>query len=156
NRKMGKRLKGKKRKNREKTVREERTQALKQHKSALHISPLSLLPIFPFSLLPLLLVACVACARSGNEQNMRVTEKGVPVIYAALGDSTGVGVGARDGSGYVARLFTRITRVRPGSKLTNVCVSGATTADVLRTQIEPALSARPTLITLGIGINDVG
>lgn len=81
--------------------------------------------------------------------------KGEPVIYAALGDSTGVGVGAQNG-GYVARLFKRLNEVRPGSKLTNVCVSGATTTDVLRSQVEPALKARPTLITLGIGINDLG
>ena len=82
-------------------------------------------------------------------------QKGAPVIYAALGDSTGVGVGARNG-GYVARLFARIKRERPASSLTNVCVSGAETEDVLRGQIRPALAARPTLITLGIGINDVG
>jgi acyl-CoA thioesterase I len=82
-------------------------------------------------------------------------QKGGPVVYAALGDSTGVGVGARNG-GYVARLFERIKRERPASSLTNVCASGAETEDVLRSQIRPALAARPTLITLGIGINDVG
>ncbi|MBD0372821.1 MAG: SGNH/GDSL hydrolase family protein [Pyrinomonadaceae bacterium] len=86
---------------------------------------------------------------------MKEVAKGGAVIYSALGDSTGVGVGAREG-GYVARLFARIRRERPDSSLTNVCVSGATTADVLRSQIETALAARPTLITLGIGINDVG
>jgi lysophospholipase L1-like esterase len=77
------------------------------------------------------------------------------VIYAALGDSTGVGVGAKNG-GYVARLFARIKRVRPASSLANLCVSGAETEDVLRSQLKLALAARPNLITLGIGINDVG
>ena len=77
------------------------------------------------------------------------------VIYAALGDSTGVGVGAKNG-GYVARLFRRIKSLRPDSRLTNVCVSGAETEDVLRSQLKTALAARPNLITLGIGINDVG
>ena len=77
------------------------------------------------------------------------------VIYAALGDSTGVGVGAKNG-GYVARLFTRIKSLRPDSRLTNVCVSGAETEDVLRSQLKTALASRPTLVTLGIGINDVG
>lgn len=42
-------------------------------------------------------------------------EKNTPVVYIALGDSTGVGVGARDGKGYVARLFERFERERPGS-----------------------------------------
>jgi acyl-CoA thioesterase-1 len=78
------------------------------------------------------------------------------VVYAALGDSTGVGVGAREGGGYVARLFERIRPERPDSKLINLCVSGATTEDVLRGQLREAINARPTLVTLGIGINDLG
>ncbi|HEX8501711.1 MAG TPA: SGNH/GDSL hydrolase family protein [Pyrinomonadaceae bacterium] len=81
--------------------------------------------------------------------------KGGPVVYAALGDSTGVGVGARKGGGYVARLFHRIERARPGSRLVNLCVSGATTADVLRSQVGRVGAESPTLVTLGIGINDV-
>ncbi len=78
-----------------------------------------------------------------------------PVVYVALGDSTGVGVGARKGGGYVARLFERLERARPGSRLVNLCVSGATTADVLRSQLPRVAAAKPTLVTLGIGINDV-
>ena len=58
-----------------------------------------------------------------------------PIVYVALGDSTGAGVGAREG-GYVVRLFKHIEERRPGSKLSNLCVSGATTADVLRAQLE--------------------
>jgi len=78
-----------------------------------------------------------------------------PVVYVALGDSTGVGVGAGKGGGYVARLFERVERARPGSRLVNLCASGATTADLLRSQLPRVAAARPTLITLGIGINDV-
>ncbi len=81
--------------------------------------------------------------------------KGEPVAYVALGDSTGVGVGARKGGGYVARLFERLERARPGSRLVNLCVSGATTADVLRAQVGRVGGERPSLVTLGIGINDV-
>lgn len=78
-----------------------------------------------------------------------------PISYVALGDSTGAGVGASEG-GYVVRLFRRLTTLRPGSKLTNLCVSGATTAGVLRTQLPSALRTQANLITLGIGINDIG
>lgn len=78
-----------------------------------------------------------------------------PIVYVALGDSTGAGVGARDG-GYVARLFKRIVERRPNSKLTNLCVSGSTTEDVLRGQLERGVAADPDLVTLGIGINDIG
>ena len=114
----------------------------------------------------LLFVVCAACAQTGtnrkeNKSNMSTAEKApvesaAPVAYAALGDSTGVGVGARKGGGYVARLFERIRKERPGSRVTNLCVSGATTEDVLREQLGPAIRSRPTLVTLGIGINDIG
>lgn len=78
-----------------------------------------------------------------------------PIRYVALGDSTGAGVGARDG-GYVARLFKRIVAHRPGSALTSLCVSGATTSDLLRGQLDRGVRADPQLVTLGIGINDIG
>ncbi|MCA1558682.1 MAG: SGNH/GDSL hydrolase family protein, partial [Acidobacteria bacterium] len=82
-----------------------------------------------------------------------IEKQSVSVTYTALGDSTGAGVGAREGGGYVARLFVRIKKERPDSRLTNLCVSGATTENVLHEQLTPAISSRPTLITLGIGIN---
>jgi len=78
-----------------------------------------------------------------------------PIVYVALGDSTGAGVGAREG-GYVARLFKRIEERRPGSTLSNVCVSGATTADLLRDQLAQGVAMNPDLVTVGIGINDIG
>ena len=77
------------------------------------------------------------------------------IVYLALGDSTGAGVGAREG-GYVARLFKRIEERRPGSTLSNVCVSGATTEDLLRDQLEKGVAMNPDLVTVGIGVNDIG
>jgi lysophospholipase L1-like esterase len=104
-------------------------------------------------------LACVAgCGgntKEGGEAIMGEGERKGPVVYVALGDSTGVGVGARQGGGYPARLLERIERVRPGSRLVNLCVSGATTADLLRAQVGRVREARPSLVTLSIGINDV-
>lgn len=87
-----------------------------------------------------------------NEMKHQITG---PVNYVALGDSTGAGIGARNG-GYVARLFKRIDEARPGSRLLNLCVSGATSEDVKRDQLNRGIAAAPTLVTLGIGINDLG
>ena len=114
-----------------------------------------ILPLLP------LVVAGAACARldstrTENKTNVMSENESVSVIYTALGDSTGAGVGAREGGGYVARIFVRIKRERPDARLINLCVSGATTEDVLREQLTPAINSRPTLITLGIGINDIG
>ena len=91
---------------------------------------------------------------STSRKTLSESMKG-PIRYLALGDSTGAGVGARDG-GYVARLFKRIVAHRPGSGLTNLCVSGATTFGVLRGQLDRGVRADPHLVTLGIGINDIG
>jgi lysophospholipase L1-like esterase len=81
--------------------------------------------------------------------------KAGPLVYVALGDSTGSGVGASNG-GYVARLFKRLLDHRAGSELLNLCVSGATTEDVLRRQLQSGVERSPDLITVGIGINDIG
>ena len=78
-----------------------------------------------------------------------------PIVYVALGDSTGYGIGAREG-GYVKRLFNRINERRPGSTLQNLCMSGATTEDLIRDQLERGVAANADLITVGIGINDIG
>lgn len=78
-----------------------------------------------------------------------------PIVYVALGDSTGAGIGAREG-GYVVRLFKLLEDRRPGSKLNNLCVSGADTDDVVRAQLERGVAMNPDLVTVGVGINDIG
>jgi len=75
--------------------------------------------------------------------------------YVALGDSTGVGVGASSGGGYADRLYRRLLPLLPGARLVNLCESGAGAADVLETQVPRARRAQPSVITLGVGINDV-
>src|SRR4051794_17655071 len=77
------------------------------------------------------------------------------VHYVAFGDSTGAGVGARNG-GYVVRLLQQLQKERPGSTLSNLCVSGATTADLVRDQLDRGVKESPELVTVGIGINDIG
>jgi acyl-CoA thioesterase-1 len=75
-------------------------------------------------------------------------------IYLALGDSTGVGVGAASGGGYPHRLLRMLSRA--DLRLMNLCRSGATSADVLSEQLPRALKEKPQVATIGIGINDVG
>jgi lysophospholipase L1-like esterase len=77
------------------------------------------------------------------------------IRYVALGDSTGVGIGAESGGGYVERLFQRLRHEHEGVGLLNLCVSGATSAAVGAGQLVRAIAARPTLVTLGVGVNDL-
>lgn len=109
-------------------------------------------------LLPFVLtVLLVACNREANEQTITggVEMKPGSIVYVALGDSTGAGLGAVNG-GYVARLHKRLLEHRPESQLFNFCISGATTVDVLRRQLDQGIAKKPDLVTLGIGINDIG
>jgi lysophospholipase L1-like esterase len=93
--------------------------------------------------------------RGATNGSRGIEMKAGPIVYVALGDSTGSGVGATNG-GYVARLFNRIQENRPSSELANLCVSGATTDDLLRGQLQPGIQKSPDLVTVGIGINDIG
>jgi len=93
------------------------------------------------------------CNRQGGAEGRPMISG--PIVYVALGDSTGFGVGAREG-GYVKRLFDRINERRPTSTLLNLCVSGATTDDLVREQLDRAVELNPDLVTVGIGINDIG
>ena len=96
-----------------------------------------------------------ACGRENGLSEGGSKMKSGPIVYLALGDSTGSGVGATRG-GYVAHLFRRLSESRPGSELLNLCVSGATTDDVLRHQLQAGVDKSPQLVTVGIGINDIG
>jgi len=78
------------------------------------------------------------------------------ILYVALGDSTAVGVGAAKGGGYPERLAGKLRPAYPGLELLNLGQSGATASGVLADQVPRALATKPRLITLGIGINDVG
>ena len=109
--------------------------------------------VFAASTMLLLLAGCDRddAIERGSSKEMTTG----PIVYVALGDSTGSGVGARNG-GYVLRLFNRLVELRPGSKLTNLCVSGATTEDLVRNQLQRGTEMNPDLVTVGIGINDIG
>jgi acyl-CoA thioesterase I len=99
-------------------------------------------------LAPLLTVSCARPSATAGRSTS-------PINYVALGDSTGIGLGARDGGGYVERLFARIERKRPGSTLVNLSAAGATAADVVNRQLGRLEGAKPTLVTVCVGLNDL-
>ena len=77
------------------------------------------------------------------------------ISYVALGDSSCVGVGAGRGGGYPERLASRLRQQGLSVGLSNVGMSGAVIRDVFTSQVKRAVAAQPTLITLGIGTNDL-
>jgi lysophospholipase L1-like esterase len=78
------------------------------------------------------------------------------LLYVALGDSTAVGIGAQSGGGYPERLVAKLRPEFPRLRLLNLGESGGTTSDVIADQVPRARRVRPALLTIAIGINDVG
>src|SRR4051794_23257213 len=77
----------------------------------------------------LALTGCAELTRSNSQKrNPLQPGDGDSIVYVALGDSTGTGLGARNGSGYVELLFERIQQIRPGSCLVNLSTAWATSA----------------------------
>jgi lysophospholipase L1-like esterase len=102
--------------------------------------------------LPALLVLLdLAIGASGAGRAAAAT----PFVYVALGDSTAVGVGAEQGGGYPDRLARHLAIAGTPARLVNLGVPGATAEDLRKLQVPRALADAPTLVTIGIGINDV-
>ena len=81
-------------------------------------------------------------------------------FYLALGDSTAQGIGASaPGQSYVGQLTTRIEQaIGETVHVTNLAVSGATTALCVRDQLPRSvnpLTKHPDLVTVAIGANDI-
>ena len=116
--------------------------------------------------LPLVLLALApllgGCDRSAlrRPEGPRVTTSTGPattaggVVYAAVGASETVGVGATSPSteGW-PRVFART--LPPGSRYHNFGISGATVADALAREVPAALLVKPTLVTVWLNVNDL-
>ncbi|MED5814857.1 SGNH/GDSL hydrolase family protein [Mycolicibacterium sp. 050232] len=79
--------------------------------------------------------------------------------YVALGDSQTEGLWDGDDTvglmGFADRLAMRLDGLHPGLGYANLAIRGHRIGDVLHTQLPTALSMRPDLVTVCIGMNDV-
>src|SRR5690349_16684075 len=77
-----------------------------------------------------------------------------PLTYVALGASDAVGVGATnpDTDGWVPRFGAELG---PNVRLINLGVSGSTLNQALQEQLQPALDARPDVVTVWLAVNDL-
>ncbi|MGH2736506.1 MAG: SGNH/GDSL hydrolase family protein [Actinomycetota bacterium] len=81
---------------------------------------------------------------------------GTPLRFAVLGDSTAAGVGAGTAANaYPTLLAERLADDGFRVKLTALGVSGARVADLEQGQVARAQEARPDLVFVAIGANDV-
>jgi lysophospholipase L1-like esterase len=78
------------------------------------------------------------------------------VRIAVLGDSLALGTGAaRADGGFIFRAFRHVLAQRPGSRIDNVAIGGATTADVLRLQVARLAGTHYDIAIVCAGGNDV-
>jgi lysophospholipase L1-like esterase len=75
--------------------------------------------------------------------------------YAALGDSFTAGRDSIDADRWADLLAAGMRRVNPDLRYENLAVDGATSAEVLDRQVEPALALEPDFVTVICGANDV-
>jgi lysophospholipase L1-like esterase len=79
-----------------------------------------------------------------------------PVRIAVLGDSLALGTGAsRADGGFIFPAFRALLAQRPGSRIDNVAIGGATVADVVRLQAGRLSGARYDIVIVCVGGNDV-
>lgn len=77
-------------------------------------------------------------------------------IYVALGDSTVEGMGASSPEkAFAARIFSEIQHQVENVEFHNFGISGARVSDVIDLQLEKTLDAKPHLVIISIGANDV-
>jgi lysophospholipase L1-like esterase len=82
--------------------------------------------------------------------------RGGPLRYLALGDSTAHGIGAATPEGSAPYgVAQALTADYSPITFTNLAVSGATSADILRGQIPQVAAFGPDLVTVFVGPNDV-
>jgi lysophospholipase L1-like esterase len=75
--------------------------------------------------------------------------------YAAIGDSFTAGRDSIDADRWADLLAAGMRRVNPDLRYENLAVDGATSAEVLAEQVEPALALEPDFVTAICGANDV-
>jgi lysophospholipase L1-like esterase len=79
--------------------------------------------------------------------------------FVALGDSLTEGIGDYDGTGaprgWADRFAEEVARRQGGLRYANLAVRGRLTADVLATQLEPAVALAPDLASVIVGMNDL-
>src|SRR5476649_2192485 len=76
--------------------------------------------------------------------------------YVAMGDSTVEGVGAsHPDRSYASIIYTSILQKHKRAIYHNFGESGAPVREVIENQLEKAIAAKPDLITISVGANDI-
>lgn len=86
-------------------------------------------------------------------RNTQIYGKGPEIVYAVIGDSTGVAQGATYDTG-IAKGTAQLIATQHTVNMTNFAVSGATMREVLQ-QAQKAAHIKPDIVLVAAGANDV-
>lgn len=78
-----------------------------------------------------------------------------PVVYAAVGASETAGIGAQDPARQAWPTVLYVTALPPTAVYYNLGVPGETTQAALAAELPAALSARPSLVTVWLNVDDL-
>ncbi len=119
------------------------------------------LVLAPLAFVTLLLIEALLALSGGTEpfknpsrQPRRLGTHGPALVYVVMGDSTAAGQGGAYERGIALQTAAYLSQSRRVT-LTNLSVSGATTDDILRSQLPAALRLKPDIVLLSVGANDV-
>lgn len=110
------------------------------------------------SLAPVIIVLLLATALGCSSNSRSPSSPSTPggTVYAALGASDAVGVGASPFSrGYVFLVADRIAGVRGGVDLRNLGIPGAQIDGFVSVMLPQAMEAGPEIVTVWTGSNDL-
>lgn len=99
------------------------------------------------SVLPLLSWNKPILFKNSNFQNS--------IKYVSLGDSLTVGVGSNNITQTYPYIFAQSLSKFMSVSLVNLAIRGATSSDVINSQLEKAVAENPNYVSLFIGVNDV-
>ncbi len=106
-----------------------------------------------------LAISCLLVALGllgGCESSPTAPSSQLRFVYAALGASDAVGIGAIPISeGYVFEIADKLRSVRANVQLVNLGINGARIERFLAEQLQPAIASNPQIITIWTGSNDV-
>ncbi len=81
--------------------------------------------------------------------------QGVQITYVAAGDSSAVGQGASKVSDAYPNKLAKKLSEKSQVSYKNYAVSGAKTSDVLQNQLDQIIEAKPDIVTISVGDNDL-
>ena len=86
-------------------------------------------------------------------RGVQIAGSGKPITYAIMGDSTAISQGSKYSDGFAAASVAHLAKSFTVKSI-NTGISGATTEEIRKDQLDEALSLKPDIVLISAGAND--